>query len=32
MLVVNTVSLVKIEPLVLEYHMIKENLRYIMII
>ena len=32
MSVVNTVNLVKIRPIVLEYHMIEENLRYIMII
>ena len=32
MSVVNAVNLVKIGPIVLEYHMIEENLRYIMII
>ena len=32
MLVVNAVNLVKIGPIVLEYHVFKENLKYIMII
>ena len=32
MLVVNSVNLVKIGPIVLEYRMFKENLKYIMII
>ena len=32
MSVVNAVNLVKIRSIVLEYHMIEENLRYIMII
>ena len=32
MLVVNAVNLVKIGPIVLDYRVFKENLRYIMII